>query len=91
MAGVLPGILTCVVYMSTVYVMCTLNPKLARRGEQYSWKEKVSSLSKGWGAIVILPESTDKFTDRSPVMFRTSVHAAILPHPPRGVNCTGVL
>lgn len=52
-AGILPGILTCLVYMATVYVRCTFNPKLAKVGEHFSWKEKISALSKGWGAVVL--------------------------------------
>jgi len=53
LAGILPGILSVFIYMAMVYVRCVFNPKLAPQGRGYSWKEKIFSLGKAWGVLVI--------------------------------------
>ena len=53
MAGILPGILTIIVFMTMVWIRCKINPNLAPLGDKYSWKERFSSLSKSWGVIVL--------------------------------------
>ena len=52
-AGIMPGILSVLVYMAMVYVRCSFNPTLAPRGKAFTWKERFLSLSKGWGVVVI--------------------------------------
>ncbi|GAI06772.1 unnamed protein product, partial [marine sediment metagenome] len=52
-AGILPGILSVLIYMAMVNVRCTMNPKLAPTGQEFSWKERIFSLKKGWGVAVI--------------------------------------
>ncbi len=53
MAGILPGILTVAVFMTMVWIRCRINPNLAPLGDKYSWKERIRSLSKSWGVIVL--------------------------------------
>lgn len=53
MAGILPGILSVLIYMAMVNVRCTMNPKLAPPGQKFSWKERIFSLKKGWGVAVL--------------------------------------
>ena len=52
-AGILPGILSVLIYMAMVYIRCSINPRLAPAGESYSWRERIFSLGKGWGVILI--------------------------------------
>jgi tripartite ATP-independent transporter DctM subunit len=52
-AGILPGILSVLVYMAMVNVRCIINPKLAPGGQKYSWKERILSLGKAWGVVLI--------------------------------------
>ena len=52
-AGILPGILSIILYMGMVYVRVSLNPKLAPTTEKVSWNEKGRSLMQGWGALVL--------------------------------------
>lgn len=43
--GLIPGILECLIYMATVYVMVRYNPKLAPTiTEKVDWKERFSSI-----------------------------------------------
>ncbi|RLC01565.1 MAG: TRAP transporter permease DctM/Q, partial [Deltaproteobacteria bacterium] len=43
-AGIIPGIITAIAFMSLVYFRCLINPKLGARGEISTWKERFSSL-----------------------------------------------
>lgn len=52
-AGILPGILSVLIYMAMVNVRCTMNPKLAPIGQKFSWKERIFSLKKAWGVALI--------------------------------------
>ncbi len=52
-AGILPGILTALVFMAVVVIKCRLNPTLALAGRSFSWKERFVSLRKGWGVALI--------------------------------------
>jgi len=57
MAGILPGILSLLVYMGMVFVRCTLNPKLAPREkevERTGWTEKLSLFVKNGYGVVLL-------------------------------------
>lgn len=53
LAGILPGILSVLIYMAMVYVRCIINPRLAPPGPSYSWKEKIFSLGKAWGVVLL--------------------------------------
>ena len=53
-AGILPGIVSVLLDMSMVFIRCIRNPKLAPLPEiQVSWKDRLISLSKAWGIIVL--------------------------------------
>ena len=53
-AGILPGILTLIAFMTMVYIRCAINPKLVPSSVvSYTWKEKFISLGKAWGIILI--------------------------------------
>ena len=52
-AGVLPGIMMAVLCMITIIIQVVANPKLAPKGESFTWKERLISL-KGLIGVVIL-------------------------------------
>ncbi len=52
-AGIIPGILSVVIFCAMVYIKCLVNPKLAPKGVGFSWKERFISLYKSWGVILI--------------------------------------
>lgn len=52
-AGIIPGILSVLIYQVMVYIRCWKNPSLAPLSEKYSWKERMISLGRGWGVIVM--------------------------------------
>jgi len=52
-SGILPGLLTIVLFMIMVNIRCRLNPQLAPVGSSYSWKERFKSLPLAWGVVVI--------------------------------------
>lgn len=51
MGGIIPGILEALFYITTIYIICMINPSLGPRGPQYSIKEKIASLL-GCGEII---------------------------------------
>jgi tripartite ATP-independent transporter DctM subunit len=54
MAGVLPGILTAVVYALMLQVRVKLRPSLARPLPAVTWKERIISLKGTWGMLTIV-------------------------------------
>lgn len=53
-AGILPGMLSVLMYMCMVYARCRKNPKLAPLPERtISWKERLLSLFNAWGVILL--------------------------------------
>jgi C4-dicarboxylate transporter, DctM subunit len=53
-AGIFPGILTALVYLSSIWMRCKWNPKLAPAPmAKYTAREKFTSLFKLWGIIVL--------------------------------------
>jgi C4-dicarboxylate transporter, DctM subunit len=53
-AGVIPGIVSLLIYMAMVYVRCLYNPKLAPRSvSSAGWKERLISLRNSWGILLI--------------------------------------
>ena len=53
LAGIFPGILSVLIYMAMVNIRCIINPRLAPPGPTYSWKEKIFSLGKAWGVVLL--------------------------------------
>jgi len=51
--GLLPGILSVIIYMAMVYVRVSANPNLAPKTDRASWKERMRSLTKGWGILLL--------------------------------------
>ena len=52
--GVLPGVLSVVMYCLGIYAWTRINPSIAPSTERrYSWKEKIHSLKGSYGALVI--------------------------------------
>jgi len=53
-AGIVPGLLTIVVYMISIYIRATRNPKIAPLAAYtYTWREKFVSL-RGTGSVLII-------------------------------------
>lgn len=52
-AGILPGLLTIILYMAMVYVRVTVNPKIAPKTEWVNWRERARSLTKAWGVLLL--------------------------------------
>jgi tripartite ATP-independent transporter DctM subunit len=53
MAGIIPGIVCCLVFMGLIYLRCRINPRLGPPGERYNWHERMASL-KSAGPIGLL-------------------------------------
>ena len=45
-AGILPAVLVTVLFIISIFIWCTRNPDQGPRGERYTWKEKIKSLTK---------------------------------------------
>ncbi len=52
-AGILPGLLITVLFIFAIYIVCRLNPSLGPSATRASWKERISSLSRVWGILVL--------------------------------------
>lgn len=52
-AGILPGLLLCVMFMISIYARCKITPTLGPAGQKSDWKERVISL-KSSGPIIAL-------------------------------------
>ena len=39
-AGIIPALLVCILFVITVYIQCRMNPDLGPAGEKFSWAEK---------------------------------------------------
>ncbi len=54
-AGILPGLLTAVVYAVMIVVRCWLNPSLAPRIDEHaSWRERLSAIGDIWPLLVLV-------------------------------------
>ena len=51
MAGLIPGIMSALIYMGMVWVRAKRNPKLAPRAEGATWTERLHSLKGTWSII----------------------------------------
>ncbi|MCP3890599.1 MAG: TRAP transporter large permease [Desulfobulbaceae bacterium] len=45
MAGILPALLVTVLFIITIMIWCRFSPEQGPRGESFTWKEKIKSLS----------------------------------------------
>jgi C4-dicarboxylate transporter DctM subunit len=52
-AGILPGILLCMLFILAIYVMCKRNPALGPSGRKYPLREMLVSLKGVWGMLVL--------------------------------------
>ncbi len=52
-AGVIPGILSAMIYIALIVISIRRSPSLAPRTQGFPWKERLISLRKVWGIIVI--------------------------------------
>lgn len=43
-AGIIPALLVCVLFIVTIYIQCRMNPDLGPAGENFSWAEKFKAL-----------------------------------------------
>jgi len=53
MAGLIPGVLSALIYMAMVWIRAKLNPKLAPPAEAVTWRERFASLKGTWSIIVL--------------------------------------
>ncbi len=44
-AGILPGIVIALLFIVLIVVRCRINPNIAPKGERYTWKQRLSSLT----------------------------------------------
>lgn len=54
MAGILPGILLMLLYMSVIFFLVARNPQLGPAGPKASWKERISALRGGLGEVLVV-------------------------------------
>ncbi|GAI85289.1 unnamed protein product, partial [marine sediment metagenome] len=52
-AGIIPGIISVLIYSGGIFARCSINPKLAPRQPSYSWKQRLYSLKYTWPVLVI--------------------------------------
>jgi tripartite ATP-independent transporter DctM subunit len=53
MAGVFPGILEALIYLVTIYILCTINPLLGPPGPKTSFREKIIAIKDVWAVVVL--------------------------------------
>ncbi|MBN1907856.1 MAG: TRAP transporter large permease [Deltaproteobacteria bacterium] len=53
MAGFIPGILLALLFIATVFILCSINPKMGPRGQNTSFGMKMKSLSGTWGMLLL--------------------------------------
>ncbi|MFC1945586.1 TRAP transporter large permease [Chloroflexota bacterium] len=53
-AGLIPGIVSALVYCLMIYVRARINPKLGPRGPAFSWRERFSSMKTLWPVMAIM-------------------------------------
>jgi C4-dicarboxylate transporter DctM subunit len=53
LAGILPGIVVCIFYMTTIYIMCKVNPSLAPNLASATWRERGASLKLTWPVLAL--------------------------------------
>lgn len=53
MAGFIPGIILALLFIATIFVICSINPKMGPRGQKTSFGMKMKSLSGTWGMLLL--------------------------------------
>lgn len=53
MAGLIPGIISIIIYIIAVSITIRILPSWGPRGERFSWRDRLLSLSKIWGVVVL--------------------------------------
>ncbi len=53
LAGIFPGILTALLYFAGIYAMVKIRPALAPKALHFTWKDRLYSLPKIWGVVVL--------------------------------------
>ncbi|RBW51237.1 TRAP transporter large permease [Marinobacter sp. F3R11] len=53
-AGVIPGLLSLLIYVAMVMVRARINPELAPPTPKVSWQEKFGSLKSTWGMLLLI-------------------------------------
>jgi C4-dicarboxylate transporter DctM subunit len=53
LAGLLPGILTTLIYFFGIFIMVKTTPSLAPQAARFTWKDRFRSLPNIWGAVVL--------------------------------------
>ncbi|WP_161949622.1 TRAP transporter large permease [Bacillus dakarensis] len=53
-AGIIPGILTVIIYILMIYIRVRINPNLAPIAPKMPWKERILSLRKTYGMILLV-------------------------------------
>ena len=53
LAGLVPGILTALVYFLGIFLMVKFNPTLAPQAIKFTWQEKFRALPRIWGVMVL--------------------------------------
>jgi tripartite ATP-independent transporter DctM subunit len=52
--GILPGLMTCAIYLAGVYLIASRKPHLAPLfTERFTWRERLTSLKGGWGVAFL--------------------------------------
>ena len=52
-AGIVPGIITVLLYIAVIWIVARFRPQMAPRAERASWRDRWVSLSKVWAVIVL--------------------------------------
>ncbi|MBN2405896.1 MAG: TRAP transporter large permease [Coriobacteriia bacterium] len=52
-AGIVPGIVTVLIYMIMIIIRVTVKPSLAPRSEGFSWRDRLESLKDIWPIVVL--------------------------------------
>lgn len=52
-AGIIPGLLSALIYVAMIWVRGTINPNLAPKPESVTWGERIHSLKGTWSIIVL--------------------------------------
>lgn len=52
-AGIMPGVLTAVLFCAVIYLQCVLRPNFGPAAPSFSWKSKIMSLRGAWETMVL--------------------------------------
>ncbi len=79
-AGIIPGVITALMFSSIIFIRCVLNPELGPKGPRTSWRERLISLGQ-------LGPVTGLF-----IVIIGGIYAGVFtPTEAAGVGCAGVL